>query len=318
MKIVIKLSMFLILILILVNCSKVKEENSNTIKITVNGTIDEPYFAPTWSPDGRYIAFIKNGDLYIADQNGKNIKHLKGINVSCRGYKTMQWSLDSKYLAMLIKKGMTSVGVLDIENWKIKSYFSSRWLSMPVWNYFGNKQSVSVLNNSNTLLETPPFKSNNYYNKKMRRKILYQRSGGYVYIDENDSIRKDIKIHRIVTDISHEKKYFIFEKSSNLSLSNIDNNSLSNIILPLAKDYYPIFPLFNYDDSKIVFNIAKDSHYSVENYDIAIYDLKNKIFKRITDTKNKQEAMPSLSPDNNKIVYEERTDGNIYMIRIRE
>ncbi len=307
---------------ILLSCTPSKgKDNHKIIKVTINGTIEKPYLAPTWSPNGKHIAFIRGGDLYIADQDGKNIRHFKtkGMDVSYMEDNSLSWSLDSKYLAMVICRGSTcSLGVFDTENSEIKAYFSSQWLSTPTWSYIGKKQFVSVMDNSNQLLETPLFKTDKFYKKHMKRKVLCLRSKGNVYIDENDSLRKDIKVHRVFSSLSNDKNYLVIKQSPNILLIDLNNKKSREIIHPFSKGYYIVHQLFSYDNSKIIFNLMKDNHYSIENCDIAIFDLKTKSFKKITDTKNKWEEMPSLSPDNKKIVYEERTDGNIYMIKIKE
>ncbi len=297
---------------------KETRKDSRITKVTIDGTKDCCYHSPSWSPDGKQLAFTRKSALYLTDQNGKNITHLKGFNL---GQSYLEWSLDSRYLAMILRNKITYfVGVLDLETRKMKKFLKSYWMVLPSWTYLGKKGFVSVLNGAGQIITTPPFEIYNHYPKKMQRKVLYHHEKGLLYLDENDSVKT--KERTFDLSLSADKNYLVFEKNQELIIVNLNTEDSTVVENPFGKEYYFTEALFSYDNSKIICNLAydlkTDDHFVINDYDIAIYDIKTKVFKRVTNTRDQLEMTPCLSPDNKKIAYANRTDGNIYILNLEK
>jgi len=68
-----------------------------------------PWFAPTWSPDGKHILFVVESDLWIINADGTNKRQLtQSVEVAYEP----AWSPDGKYIVVILNN---DVAVIDQE-----------------------------------------------------------------------------------------------------------------------------------------------------------------------------------------------------------
>src|SRR5713226_5413450 len=58
--------------------------------------------SPTWSPDGRRIAFIRSGELYVVNLDGSGLRRvLACAEPSCLGLESPSWSPDGRHILVV-------------------------------------------------------------------------------------------------------------------------------------------------------------------------------------------------------------------------
>ena len=87
--------------------------------------------SPSWSPDGRRVAFSRNGDIYIASSSGEILKRLTkspSIDIS------PTWSPDSRKIAFVSDRaGAPNIYVISSEGGRAVRITSEGYNTDPVW-----------------------------------------------------------------------------------------------------------------------------------------------------------------------------------------
>jgi tricorn protease len=115
----------------------VPAENGPVINLTQTSGVAERY--PSWSPNGKYIAYFsdRTGEYQLTVLDMENPSKEKKLSSFETGYRyNIFWSPDSKQLAF-IDQTMT-IYVYDMDNDKIKKVDQERWM------YEGNLENFSV------------------------------------------------------------------------------------------------------------------------------------------------------------------------------
>lgn len=157
---------------------------------------------PTWSPDGKQIAFVKSDDLFVIDSDGKNGRKLS------KGTKPT-WSPDSKQIAFIKGKDLFVIGNDGKNERKIINIVGPvqfLYLDWPdpsgvVFKYFNTKEEMFV----------------DFQTEKVKKRIL--ELGDYLKISQ--------RLVFAETHVSPNKKYKLiklrYEKGSSAVI--VDVNS---------------------------------------------------------------------------------------------
>jgi Tol biopolymer transport system component len=236
-------------------------------------------FAPSVSPDGRYIAFNseKDGDknsrdIYIFDFETKTIRNLTGAWNPNERDTYPDWSSDGKYIAFSGEKGGNfDIYTFSLNDNNIKRLTTDKAMDiMPDWSP----------DNSRILYSSGEYDTLNL-------KLVNSDGTNNSYIFKTDTRDWNADWSPDGTEIVFERfnkgnevGNIVIYKFANNSLEQITNNRKGSRIAAENPDYSP-------DGNKIVFSEGKgqDDPNSIE---IFIYDKKNKSITKITNNNSKE------------------------------
>lgn len=302
------------LIFLLILTAFIFPQQSTPIYIT--GSLSDIAMNPTFSPDGKKIAFTKAKyeGIYIYDITTKNIKKVTDEQAAGFGYK---WSSDSKSILSRVAKyeemkRLNAVKIFNVEsNQQIQlTEYRTRMPFMPVW----SEQDTKVILPSKNGAEV--------YSSGKLNKASVTTSKFDVYI-KNDKVTtrdiatnkenalepiKDAQIINLVS--SPDKKKVAFEVvGGNMYSMNIDGTGLTDLGVGHR-------PRWSSDSKKIIYMITEDNgeQYTASDIFSINADATQKI--NLTNTSDKIEMDPCFSPDGKAIVFDVYNDGSIYLMNI--
>lgn len=225
--------------------------------------------SPAVSPDGKYIAFFSERDLFTLDlflvevSKGK-IKRLSSVTrnryIDDFDYveSTGTWSPDGKKFAfVIIRKGMNRLAILDVSRGKITKELAVPGLasfSNPAWSPDGEKIVVSGLDEGISDL------------------YLY-----YLYTDEVEKLTSDVTAN-LHPSWSPDGNSIVFSQekmnlgqgrkkySYNLAILDLKNDTIREI--DVFKGAYNMDPCFSYDNKSIYFLSDADGFRNLYRYDL--------------------------------------------------
>jgi TolB protein len=119
------------------------EPTKNAIRLTTSPASDH---SPAWAPGGRQIAFISNGDVYLADldlTNGERFQNLSNTPLASESHPV--WSPDGSKLAWA--SSSQNIGRSGIYIWDANHQLPAQWIgdgNLPAWNMFGDQIITTV------------------------------------------------------------------------------------------------------------------------------------------------------------------------------
>ena len=267
--------------------------------------------APVWSPQGDKIAVTADNytGIYVADADGSNIQQLS--NEPGAGYK-MVWSADGKQIL-----GRTNI----VENARVLH-------EVKVWNIENGKASTLVAK-TRDLKGTPTWQStsdilvaNRTGVKNISTKTLAMTpSKANVYeIMVNDPAGAAAKIpalkaysNRIIINpaISPDGTKVAFQIPGNgLFVCDTNGNNLKNLGKGSNASWLP-------DNENIIMTRVQDDGQQFTASDI--YSINTTTGKTVLLTGNTDiiPLTPSVSPDGQKVVFENAADASIYIINLK-
>lgn len=267
--------------------------------------------APVWSPQGDKIAVTADNytGIYVADADGSNIQQLS--NEPGAGYK-MVWSADGKQIL-----GRTNI----VENARVHH-------EVKVWNIESGK-ATTIVAKTRDLKGTPTWQSasdilvaNRTGIKNISTKTLAMTpSKANVYeIMVNDPAGAAAKIpalnaysNKIIINpaISPDGTKVAFQIPGNgLFVCDADGNNLKNLGKGSHASWLP-------DNENIIMTRIQDNGQQFTASDI--YSINTTTVKTVLLTGNTDiiPLTPSVSPDGQKVVFENATDASIYIINLK-
>ncbi len=248
--------------------------------------------SPTVSPNGKYIAFLTEHDIFTLDmwladaKTGKLIRklHIRAndghIDAADVYESTGSWSPDSKRIAFVVyEKGNNALLIVNVLTGKIEREIFIPGLDAftnPAWSPDGKNIIVSALRNSQTDL------------------VMYNLKTNKVKFLTNDIYAQ------FQASWSPDGKYLVFSTDSfpglksptrnfRFAIMNMKTHKINVInIFPQANNLNPVFSA---DGSKIYFLSDADGF-----RDLYVYDLKTKSVKRLTNFFTGISGITMLSP----------------------
>jgi Tol biopolymer transport system component len=308
--------LLLLIIVSLVNFLILGQQKS----IKLFGNFDDPILAPTFSPNGKYIAFSKSNykGIYIYNLEDKSITQITDEIAAGFG---MQWSSDSRYILSrpAYYEGLiryNAVKIYDIITKEVKQItdYKTKMPSLPYWSERNDEVIIAFNGNVESFNSNIEVNSSNI--KSSSNKLVFliddkigvkDQSNGKIKIFEPLKGKKCMNI-----SVSPDNQRIVFEiYGGNLYSMKIDGTELYD----LGKGYRGKWLK---DSETIVYMISEDDGYTFTYSDLFLikYNGTNKI--NITNTPDLHELSPSVSLVDNTIVYEVLNEGSIHLMKLEK
>ena len=238
------------------------------------------YINPKYSPNGELILASAEGYLgiYILDAKTLKKKHEFLIDKPI-GYGAA-WFFDSNYVVFREKENYTfKTKKLNIKTGQITQTLISPLLLTCKSNVGYN--DVAHLNQNNLI--------------QFGEKVLGNKGENYYHVVSNAN-----------------KTVFVAHLQSQIVLVDVKNNQLIPLTWGLAN-------AISNDGNYIYFfrDYSTDGH-TTSNAELFVYDIKNQKETQLTNTQDKIECWPDISPDGKTIIYSDDKTGKIEKIKVSQ
>lgn len=284
------------------------------------GDENDPCLGPTFSPDGKYIAYSKSNyrGIYIYNLENKSIEKI--TDEVAAGF-AMQWSADSRFILSrpAYYDGMIRYNAVKIYDIKTKGVnqlteYRTKMPSLPYWT--PRNDEVVIASKGNV--------ENFQSQLNISSKFIYSENNDLIFLIDDkigikNSITGEIKILEPVKGkkclnlaVSPDNKRIAFEiYGGDLHSMKTDGSELVN----LGKGFRPKW--LN-DSETIVYMISEDDGHQFTYSDIFTIKYNGTNKRNITNTKDRHETSPSVSLKDNSIVFEVLNDGSIHLMKISQ
>lgn len=304
---------FRFLLFLLLTCIIFPQQNS---PIYITGSLNDISMNPTFSPDGKKIAYTKSGytGIWIYDLSTKSTKQITDEQAAGFGYK---WSSDSKSILSRVAKyenmnRLNAVKIFDVEtDQQIQlTEFRTRMPFMPEWSEQDTKVIIPSKNGVEVYSTGKLYKLNPSA-PKIDAYIIGDKIGTRNASTNEEKIIEPLKDVQVINLISSpDKKKLAFEvMGGNMYSMNIDGTNL----IDLGKGHRP---RWSSDSKKIIYMITEDNGDNYTASDIYTINADGTQKKNLTNTNDRIEMNPCFSPDGKAIVFDVYNDGSIYLMNI--
>ncbi len=276
------------------------------------------YMQPVWSPDGKKLAFTRDGftGLYVRNADGTGpIKELTSADYS--GYEPV-WTSDSKAIILRTRKSIVSqsITLIDVETGEVKviaeKVFHPR---QPERNTRGDvvieiAGERKVLDPATGKLRT----MEEYYSEEIPQdevRIEMDFRNKRLWIIQGDK-RTQFPHKCYLARLSPTKDRIVFYQGSNTYVSDLQGGSLVNL---------GIFdrPMWSEDGKRLVgIGAIQENEYTMTASEIFICNADGSGLTQLTFTPDIVEDEPRWSPDGMKIAYSGWNTGKIYVAILEE
>lgn len=275
---------------------------------------DKDFIAPLWSPSGDHIAVSESGyeGVWLVNMTNGKLTQLSDANAAGFG---MAWSHDGRYLATTENKARTiprrtAVMIYDTQTGEVQNLtgYEERLIGALTWS--PDDQSLFLIGHF-------PL-----------RKAVFPRTdkvptGGYNFFSIlHDQIVEYNTASQVMLTLQTGQRYL------NLQLSPDGETYVCEIIgggLIMGNRRGLITqtdagerPRWSPDGEYIVYQIAKDDGHRITSSELWRIRADGSELTQLTDTPDLIELNPSISPDNRRVVYEERNSRRIYTLDLEQ
>jgi Tol biopolymer transport system component len=278
----------------------------------IAGGDGETYLAPQFSPDGSMIAFSsdKYQGIWIYSFADNSIQKLTDEAASGFGF---SWSRDSRYILSRVAefegmKRLNAVKVFDVKSKESEnlSGYKTYMPTLPQWGHGDSKVFTYTK-------ELEVYSTNKLAKSGVSSKVAYVQNNK---IAVGDIVTENIKTFDplngatlINLSLSPDGNKITFESvGGNMYVINSDGTGLIN----LGKGNRP---KWSPDSRQIVYTVAEDDGHVITASDIYLVSADGKEKTNITNS-DRLEMNPSFSPDERSIVYDEASEGAIYIMKL--
>ncbi len=279
---------------------------------------EQYYMAPSYSPDGNFIAFTSSNykGVWIKNLLNDEIKKITGDDAAGFGF---EWSPDSKVIlsrAAKFDNGKRYNAVkLFFTDGKQEKLLTDYKTFMPGLPHFTlNGEAVYLYDGKNLNFMESGISASSLNKNISTKKIAYSKDSKIYVVEPSNKIFNSFEPianqEYLNLTVSPDGQKIAFEVyGGNLYSMNSDGSNL----IDLGKGSRP---KFSFDSKKIIYMIAEDNGENYTSSDIYAVNSNGADKIQLTQTDNVLEMNPSFSPDGKNIIYYEMNEGAIYILPV--
>lgn len=284
--------------------------------IYLTGSIDDISMNAVFSPDGNKIAYTKAGykGIWIYDLNTNSSKQITDEIAAGFAFK---WSSDSKSILTRVAKyedlkryNAVKVFNIDLEVSSQLTDYKTMMPFLPEWTDGDSKVLLPTKDNFEIYLSGKPklqYRNNNEKSFFLKDDKIFAENVNTNKLDFFEPI-KDAQY--INFSLSPDRTKIVLEvMGGNIFVMNVDGTNLTD----LGKGNRP---RWSSDSRKLIYMITEDDGQDYTASDIYTINTDGTQKINITNTKNRIEMNPCISPDGKKIVFDVYNDGSVYLMNI--
>lgn len=284
--------------------------------IYLTGSIDDISMNAVFSPDGNKIAYTKAGykGIWIYDLNTNSSKQITDEIAAGFAFK---WSSDSKSILTRVAKyedlkryNAVKVFNIDLEVSSQLTDYKTMMPFLPEWTDGDSKVLLPTKDNFEIYLSGKPklqYRNNNEKSFFLKDDKIFAENVNTNKLDFFEPI-KDVQY--INFSLSPDRTKIVLEvMGGNIFVMNVDGTNLTD----LGKGNRP---RWSSDSRKLIYMITEDDGQDYTASDIYTINTDGTQKINITNTKNRIEMNPCISPDGKKIVFDVYNDGSVYLMNI--
>ncbi len=295
---------------------------SNVTRLTTDKSVR--YENPVWSPDGQQIAFNTEGfnGLYVMSTSTRAIKTLSqdaGI-----GY-MMQWSADGAEILVRdtrwlstgngVERTHAAFSINTNSGKKIRLSDDNPQLKPAAWRYDASGRKTIVCNakvRPSVLAKVPTAQ----LNLKMAAAPAANVGISFVEDFENLYIVDQSGNQRVLNagpsfnaQLSPNGRQVVFNQMDDIYIINVDGSGKRKLGVGFRPQWV--------GDSQIVYERTSDNGHNYTAGELYIINVNGGSEKALTNSADRIEMFPAISPDGSKIAFTSNTDGQIYIADLK-
>lgn len=297
---------------------------SNVTKVTADRSMR--YESPVWSPDGAMIAFTGEGydGLYVMQANGKNVKKVSADTGVGYGFR---WSADSREVLVRDTRWLTEADgsskrvhaawAIEVSNGtKVRMSQDLELMSPAAWSYTpsGKKSVICEAKAVANRLPAVPMQAMTMAKQVQTLdpmpEVSFVEDYENLYVLTADGNKRLLnRGASFNAQLSPNGKKVVFNEMDNIVVINIDGTGKRVLGIGFRPQWV--------GNSQIVYERTTDNGHSYLTGELYILNINGGAEKALTNSRDRIEMYPSISPDGNKIAFVSNTDGQIYVADLK-